>query len=88
MNIQSITRILGLVCLFIAGIGRFSKAEAPFLQPYIPYLIVSSILLLGISLYYGTKTNGVNPNLKIRFVLLFVAVVVAMLILIYQLTKK
>jgi hypothetical protein len=88
MNKQSVIRVLGFIFLFLVIVGQFFKNETQFLQPYIPYLIIVALLFLSISLYLKTKAEGVNSNLKVKFVLMFISVVISVLILIYYLTTK
>lgn len=86
MNKQSIIRLVGLICVFVVVIGQFFKNQTLFLQPLIPYLIIVGLVLLCTSLYLKTKSEGINPNLKVKFVLLFIGVVISVLMLIYYLT--
>ena len=86
-NIQSFTRIIGFIAVFVVIIGQFFKSETQFIQAYLPYLIILALVMLSISFFLKIKTDGVKDNsFKIKFILFFIAVVISGLILIYQLT--
>lgn len=88
-NIQSLTRIAGLTCLFLVIIGQVFKTQNFIPQNYLPYLSILSLVLLSISLYLKVKAGGINQaNLPVKLILIFVVVLMAGLILIFYLTKQ
>ena len=88
-NLQPIFRYATYICLIIVVIGQFFKEQTFVLQKYIPYLTTAALVFLIASIFLKAKSGEFKQqNLKIKFVLIFVIVVVVGMILIYQLTKR
>lgn len=88
-KLQLIFRYAGYICLIFVVIGQFFKQQTFVLQKYIPYLITAALVFLIASIYLKAKSGEFkHQNLKIKFVLIFIVVVVVGMILIYQFTKR
>lgn len=88
-NLQLIFRYAGYICLIFVVIGQFFKEQTLFLQSFLPYFVLASLIFLVASIYLKAKSGEFkHQNLKLKFVLIFIVVVVSVLVLIYQLTKK
>lgn len=86
-KIQSITRIAGVILLFIVIIAQLFKSQNFIPQGYLPYLSLLSLILLSISLYLKAKAGGFSQyHLPIKMILIFIIVVVAGVYLIYRFT--
>ena len=86
-KIQSISRIAGVSILFIVIIAQLFKSQTFIPQAYLPYLSILSLVLLSISLYLKSKAGGFNQyDLPIKMILIFIAVVVTGVFLIYYFT--
>lgn len=88
-KVQSIFRYASYICLTFVIIGQFFKEQTLFLQKFLPYFTLAALIFLLASIYLIAKFGEFKQqNLRIKFVLIFVFVVISVLILIYQLTKK
>lgn len=87
-KLQLMFRYAGYICLIIVVIGQFFKEQTQILQKSLPFFVLASLIFLLTSIYLKAKSGEFNHhNLKIKFMLFFVFVLVSLLILIYQLTK-
>jgi hypothetical protein len=86
-KVQSITRIAGVILLFIVIIAQLFKSQNFIPQGYLPYLSLLSLILLSTSLYLKAKAGGFSQyHLPIKMILIFLIVVVAGVYLIYRFT--
>ncbi len=76
-KLQSITWVLGIICLFLVVLGQLFKSEIFIPQTYLPYLTISSLALLSVSLYLKAKSGGLSHyHFPIKLILIFIAIVV------------
>jgi nitrogen fixation/metabolism regulation signal transduction histidine kinase len=88
-KLQLIFRYAGYICLIFVVIGQFFKQQTLFLQKSLPYFVLAALIFLLASIYLKAKSGEFkHQNLKIKFVLIFIVVVVVGMILIYQFTKR
>jgi len=86
-KLQSITRVLGIACLVLVAIAQLFKSQTFIPNAYVPYVTISSLILLSISLYLKAKSGGFNRYyLPIKYILLFISIVVLGVVLINYLT--
>lgn len=86
-KLQSITRVLGIGCLLVVAIAQLFKSQTFISNAYLPYLTISSLILVSISLYLKAKSGSFNHYyLPIKYILLFISIVVLGVVLINYLT--
>lgn len=79
-NIHLLLRFLGFVCLFLVAISNSPKFESPIIDlKYIPYLIIVSLGLISLGLYFKIKFAEKEPS-TITYVVTFMTLLVALTI--------